>query len=122
MPTAPDFRSIADALGLSAPYAEALARKWYAGEEHHRGTGTTDDMDTPSFRALLAQAAEALDIINYAQAEPDNALAQANAVDAAAILLRCGSANAVDAACNAARRNIAARRTDHLIETDAASL
>jgi hypothetical protein len=122
MPTAPDFRAIANALGLSAPFAEALARKWYAGEDAHRGTGTVDDMDTPSFRALLAQTAEALDIINYAQAEPDNELAQLNAVAAAGILLRCGSANAQDAACNAARRNVAARRVPDLIETDVASL
>ena len=115
----PDFNFALRFLKLP-PWAKfALARKWEAGEREH--AGGDGDLTIAGFSPVRAQAAEALDIINYylaliAEIIPrDPHMTEAawgimldkleqNARDAAIILKRCGEKAAHAAATEALNR------------------
>jgi len=115
----PDFNFALRFLKLP-PWAKfALARKWEAGAREH--AGKAGDLSLTGFSPLQAQAAEALDIINYYLAviaefiprDPHMTDAawgimldklEQNARDAAIILKRCGEKAAHAAATEALNR------------------
>lgn len=59
----PDFNLAARLFQLPRWAVFSLDRKWRAGEREHQGND--GDMQVSGFDPLIAQAAEALDVINY---------------------------------------------------------